>query len=60
MKLSLFSRLKKDRRGLALIIVVTSIALISVLVVAIFSVTRTEFRATQSYVAAKSDRKSVV
>lgn len=57
MKLSLFSRLKKDRRGLALIIVVTSIALISVLVVAIFSVTRTEFRATQSYVAAKSAKQ---
>jgi len=57
MKLSLLSRLKKDRRGLALIIVVTSIALISVLVVAIFSVTRTEFRATQSYVAAKSAKQ---
>lgn len=57
MKLSFLSRLKKDRRGLALVIVVTSIALISVLVVAIFSVTRTEFRATQSYVAAKSSKQ---
>jgi uncharacterized protein (TIGR02600 family) len=57
MKLSFLSRLKKDRRGLALVIVVTSIALISVLVVAIFSVTRNEFRATQSYVAAKSAKQ---
>ncbi|MFM2168077.1 MAG: Verru Chthon cassette protein, partial [Verrucomicrobiota bacterium] len=57
MKLSFLSRLKKDRRGLALVIVVTSIALISVLVVAIFSVTRTEFRSTQSYVAAKSSKQ---
>lgn len=49
--------LRDRRRGLALIIVVTTISLISVLVVAIFSVTRTEYKATQAFVSARSAKQ---
>ena len=49
--------LRDRRRGLALIIVVTTISLISVLVVAIFSVTRTEYKATQGFVSARSAKQ---
>jgi uncharacterized protein (TIGR02600 family) len=49
--------LRDRRRGLALIIVITTISLISVLVVAIFSVTRTEYKATQGFVSARSAKQ---
>lgn len=53
-----FPRMLRDRRrGLALIIVITTISLISVLVVAIFSVTRTEYKATQGFVLARSAKQ---
>jgi uncharacterized protein (TIGR02600 family) len=49
--------LRDRRRGLALIIVITTISLISILVVAIFSVTRTEYKATQGFVSARSAKQ---
>jgi uncharacterized protein (TIGR02600 family) len=55
---SLLPRMLRDRRrGLALIIVITTISLISILVVAIFSITRTEFKATQGFVFARSAKQ---
>jgi uncharacterized protein (TIGR02600 family) len=45
------------RRGLALVIVISALALISVLVVAIFSLTRREFKATQGYVSGKNAKQ---
>ena len=57
MKQFLPRMLRDRRRGLALIIVITTISLISVLVVAIFSVTRTEYKATQGFVFARSAKQ---
>jgi len=52
------SKHKRTRRqAMALIMVVTTVALISMLIVAIFSVTRTEYKATQNYVAARSAKQ---
>jgi uncharacterized protein (TIGR02600 family) len=48
---------KKRRQAMALIMVVTTVALISMLIVAIFSVTRTEYKSTQGYVAARSAKQ---
>lgn len=45
------------RKAMALIMVVTTIALMSMLIVAIFSVTRTEFKATQNFVSARSAKQ---
>ena len=50
--------LKRDRRrAVALIMVVTSIALMTVLILAIFSVTETEFKSTGSFVASRSAKQ---
>lgn len=57
MKYFLPRMLRDRRRGLALIIVITTISLISILVVAIFSVTRTEYKATQGFVSARSAKQ---
>jgi uncharacterized protein (TIGR02600 family) len=52
------SKHKRTRRqAMALVMVVTTVALISMLIVAIFSVTRTEYKATQNYVAARSAKQ---
>lgn len=48
---------RKRRQAMALILVIITVALLSMLIVAIFSVTRTEYKATQSYVAAKSAKQ---
>lgn len=55
--MKLFLRSLKYNKGLALIIVVSSLALISILVIAIFSLTRREFKATQGYVSGKNARQ---
>jgi type II secretory pathway component PulK len=47
----------KRRKAMALIMVITTVALMSMLVVAIFSVTRIEYKATKSYVAARSAKQ---
>lgn len=47
----------KRRKAMALVMVVTTVALISMLIVAIFSLTRTEYKATQSFVAARSAKQ---
>jgi uncharacterized protein (TIGR02600 family) len=49
----------KQRRvkAMALVMVVTTVALISMLIVAIFSLTRTEYKASQSFVAARSAKQ---
>ena len=50
--------LKRDRRrAVALIMVVTSIALMTVLILAIFSVTETEFKSSGSFVASRSAKQ---
>lgn len=49
--------LSRRERGLALIIVVSSLALISMLIIAIFSLTRREFKATQGYVSGKTAKQ---
>ncbi len=54
---SLTSLNRKRRQAMALILVIITVALLSMLIVAIFSVTRTEYKATQSYVAAKSAKQ---
>lgn len=46
-----------DRRGLALITVVGTLALATILLMAIFSVTQTEYKATQSFAAAQSAKQ---
>ena len=48
---------KKRRQAMALVMVVTTVALMSMLIVAIFSVTRIEYKASQSYVAARSAKQ---
>jgi uncharacterized protein (TIGR02600 family) len=58
MKAPLISSSRAQRRkAMALVMVVTTVALISMLIVAIFSVTRTEYKATQNYVAARSAKQ---
>lgn len=42
---------------MALVMVITTIALISMLIVAIFSITRTEYKATQNFVSARSAKQ---
>jgi uncharacterized protein (TIGR02600 family) len=48
---------QKRRQAMALILVIITVALLSVLIVAIFSVTRTEYKATQSFVSARSAKQ---
>ncbi|MDZ4403378.1 Verru_Chthon cassette protein A [Prosthecobacter sp.] len=48
---------KKRRHAMALIMVITTVALLSILMVAIFSLTQTEYKATQSYVAGRSAKQ---
>jgi uncharacterized protein (TIGR02600 family) len=58
MKPSAISTLNmKRRQAMALVMVVTTVALISMLIVAIFSLTRTEYKASQSFVAARSAKQ---
>ena len=47
----------KRRQAMALVMVITVVALMSILMVAIFSVTRTEYKSTQVYVAGKSAKQ---
>jgi len=51
------SNQEKRRQAMALIMVTTTVALISILIVAIFSVTQTEYKATQSYVAGRNAKQ---
>lgn len=53
----LASNSKKRRQAMALILVIITVALLSILIVAIFSITRTEYKATQNFVAARSARQ---
>lgn len=55
--LTLVAKWNKRRKAMALVMVVTTVALMSMLVVAIFSVTRTEYKASQSYVASRSAKQ---
>ena len=48
---------KKRRNAMALILVIITVALLSILIVAIFSITRTEYKATQNFVAARTARQ---
>jgi uncharacterized protein (TIGR02600 family) len=48
---------KRRRKAMALVMVVTTIALLSILIIAMFSLTRTEFKSTQSFVAARSAKQ---
>ncbi|CAN5667895.1 hypothetical protein BH11VER1_BH11VER1_17190 [soil metagenome] len=52
-----FKTLLSDRRGLALITVVGTLALATILLIAIFSVTQTEYKATQSFAAGQSAKQ---
>lgn len=52
-----FKTLLSDRRGLALITVVGTLALATILLMAIFSVTQVEYKATQSFAAAQSAKQ---
>ena len=54
---TLVAKLNRRRKAMALVMVVTTVALMSMLVVAIFSVTRTEYKASQSYVAARNAKQ---
>lgn len=53
----LASKSKKRRQAMALILVIITVALLSILIVAIFSITRTEYKATQNFVAARTARQ---
>lgn len=58
MKAHALVRSKQARRkAMALIMVVTTVALVSMLIVAIFSITRTEYKATQNFVSARSAKQ---
>ncbi|MBK8095113.1 MAG: Verru_Chthon cassette protein A [Verrucomicrobiaceae bacterium] len=57
MKLATLLRLARRDRGMALVIVISALALISILIIAIFSVTRREYKATQSFVNARSAKQ---
>ncbi len=58
MKPSAISTLNlKRRQAMALVMVVTTVALLSMLIVAIFSLTKTEYKASQSFVAARTAKQ---
>lgn len=54
---TLVAKWNKRRKAMALVMVVTTVALMSMLIIAIFSVTRTEYKSTQSYVASRSAKQ---
>lgn len=54
-KLLSFTRVR--RKAMALVMVITTLALISMLIVAIFAITRTEYKSTQNFVAARSAKQ---
>lgn len=54
---TLVAKWNKRRKAMALVMVVTTVALMSMLMIAIFSVTRTEYKSTQSYVASRSAKQ---
>ncbi|MBL9180019.1 MAG: Verru_Chthon cassette protein A [Verrucomicrobiaceae bacterium] len=47
----------KRRKAMALVLVIITVALLSILIIAIFSITRTEYKATQNFVAARSAKQ---
>lgn len=51
------SRHLKRRKAMALVLVIITVALLSILIIAIFSITRTEYKATQNYVSARSAKQ---
>ena len=57
MKTPLYKASQAKKQAMALIMVITSVALITILMVAIFSVTRTEYKSTLGYVAARSAKQ---
>jgi uncharacterized protein (TIGR02600 family) len=59
MKVHRLSQLRSlaRRDAMALILVVITITLLSILIIAIFSITRTEYKATQSFVSARSAKQ---
>lgn len=57
MKMLQWFRPPSRKRGIALIVVVGALALTTVLLIAMFSVTESEYRATQSFVAAQSAKQ---
>ncbi len=54
---TLVAKWNKRRKAMALVMVVTTVALMSMLIIAIFSVTRTEYKSTQSYIASRSAKQ---
>lgn len=54
---TLILKWNKRRKAMALVMVVTTVALMSMLIVAIFSVTRTEYKASESYVASRNAKQ---
>ncbi len=58
MNAKLLSSLRRRRQqAVALILVIITVALLTILIVAIFSITQTEYKATQSFVAARSAKQ---
>jgi len=47
----------KRRKAIALVLVIITVALLSILIIAIFSVTRTEYKSTQNFVSARSAKQ---
>jgi len=47
----------KRRKAMALVLVIITVALLSILIIAIFSITRTEYKSTQNYVSARSAKQ---
>ncbi|WP_395751895.1 Verru_Chthon cassette protein A [Prosthecobacter sp.] len=48
---------RKRRKAMALVMVITVVALMSILMVAIFSVTRMEYKSTQAFIAGKTAKQ---
>lgn len=48
---------RSRRKAMALVMVVTTVALLSMLIVAIFAVTRTEYKASQNFVSARNAKQ---
>lgn len=47
----------KRRKAMALVLVIITVALLAILIIAIFSITRTEYKATQNFVAARGAKQ---
>ena len=54
MKMFIPHSFKSSRQGMALVMVVSAVALMAILMVAIFTVTQTEYKSTQAYVNART------